>query len=349
MSSKRTILIADDEVNLCKILEAELRNVGYQVTVAYDGTQAVDKSKETDFDLIILDVRMPMMDGLSALREIRKYRKDTPIIIMTAYENHDTMASALSMGATACVIKPLDLDGLAALVKATLDEGSSQESVDWSASVRTVFFNKNQPVLLEIHDGEYAGQYHSRIEDKDDHTLSVVCPANEDGYILLSPGTPVSVGLAGEDAFYSFETTVLAQRENYLPLIVLGKPAVIYRVQRRKHTRVSAKIPVEMSVIDESSDNGQETGPVLRVNTENIGAGGFKIITSEQLPKGAVVSIKASGIPGIGEFSGTGRIIRAQKVTVNSHDDWEYGVQFTKVDDEMRRSLARVIESRALA
>lgn len=349
MSSKRSILVADDEANLCRILEAELRNAGYQVAVAYDGAQAVDKAKESDFDLIILDVRMPVMDGLSALREIRRYRKDTPIIVMTAYESHDTMASALSMGATACVIKPLDLDSLAALVKATLDEGNGQRSVDWSASIRTVFFNRNQPILLEVHDGEYAGQYHSRVEDKDDHTLTVLCPAGEAGYIMVTPGTPVSVGLAGEDAFYSFETTVLAQRENHLPLLVLSKPAVIYRVQRRKHTRVSARIPVEVAVIDDSREDQEQAGPVLRVNTENIGAGGFKIVVSEKLPKGAVVSVKATGIPGIGEFVGTGRIARVRKIAVNSHEDWEYGIQFTKVDEETRQNLARVIESRVFA
>ncbi len=373
MIRKRNILIADDEINLCrildakltrsgyevmtvhdglqinlcKILEAELRNAGYIVTVVHDGAQAVERAREVDFDIIVLDVRMPVLDGLSALREIRRLHKDIPIIMMTAYENHDTMASALSMGATACVNKPFDLESLTALVKATLDDGNGQKSVDWSGSVRTVFFNKNQPVLVEIHDGEYAGQYHSRIEDKDDRTLTIVCPTSSENYIALSPGTPVSIGMAGEDAFYSFETTVLAQRESYLPLIVLSKPSVIYRVQRRKHARISAKIPVDMALVEKTGEREEDVtfGPTFTAFTENIGAGGFKIITCQKLPDGATVKIKVSNVPGLGEFSGTGRVTRAQKISVNSHEDWEYGIQFTKIDDEIRRTLALVAES----
>ncbi|MDH7481003.1 MAG: response regulator [Armatimonadota bacterium] len=348
MIRKRNILVADDEVNLCKILEAELKNAGYAVTVVHDGVQAVEKAREIDFDIIVLDLRMPEMDGLNALREIRKHDKETPIIIMTAYENHDTMASALSMGATACINKPFDLDSITALVKATLDDGNGQKSVDWSGSVRTVFFNKNQPVLVEVHDGEYVGQYHSRIEDKDDRTLTILCPTSGGSHIILSPGTPVSIGLAGEDAFYSFETTVLAQRENYLPLIVLSKPSVIYRVQRRKHARIAAKIAVEMALVEKTGENEENStiGPVFTVYTENIGAGGLKIVTRQRLPDGATVRIWASNVPGLGELTGTGRITRAQKISVNSHEDWEYGIQFTKIADEVRHTLAQVAESK---
>ncbi len=349
MANKRSILIADDEVNLCRILEAELRKAGYSVTAVHDGARAVEHARASDFDMIILDVRMPVMDGIGALESIRRERKDIPIIIMTAYESRETMASALSMGATACVNKPFDLDSLVALVKATLDEGNGQSSVNWSGSVRTVLFNNNQPLLLEVHDGEYPGQHHSRIESKDDQTLVIPCPLRGSEYILLKPGTPLSVGFAGEDAFYSFETTVLALREGHEAMAIVGKPAVIYRVQRRKHARMPARIEVEMALVGKVShgDDGPRIGPVHKVFTEDIGAGGLKVVTEKELPSGATVRIQASSMPGVQEFSGTGKITRAMRTFNNGQDDWEYGVQFTKVDEETRHALARVIEARA--
>ena len=346
MIERRSILIADDEANLCRILEAELRKSGFQVTSVHDGTQAIDQAVSANFNLIILDVRMPMLDGLSALREIRKTRKNTPIIIMTAYESHDTMASALSMGATACVNKPFDLESLVALVKATLDEGNGQKSVNWASAVRTVLFNKHQPILLEIHEGEYAGQYQSRIEDKDDQTLTVACPLKEEDCVAIRPGTAVSIGFAGEDAFYSFETTVLTTREDFPPTVIVGKPAVIYRVQRRKYPRTLVRIPVEVALIDKSGED--LTGPAMRVHTENICAGGLKVVSETELPDGAEVKIQTYDIPGLPHFYGTGKITRARKTFVNSHVDWEYGIQFTKVDDDARHALRTAIESGAM-
>ena len=350
MIDKRSILIADDEINLCRVLEAELHKAGYAVTAAHDGVEAVAESRRADFDMVILDVRMPNMDGISALQEIRRDRKDIPIIIMTAYESHDTMASALAMGATACVNKPFDLDSLVALIKATLDEGNGQKSLNWSGSVRTVLFNYSQPLLVEVHDGENVGQYHSRIEEKDDQTLTIACPTNSGGPIALKPGSAVSVGFAGEDAFYSFETAVLAVRDSYGQMVIVGKPAVIYRVQRRKHARMPASIQVDMALLEDGPHSDiPSIGPVHRVITQDIGAGGFKIITEEQFKTGATVKIQASSIPGLTEFSGTGKITRAIKLGSNGHENWEYGVQFTKVDDDQRHTLARAVEAGALA
>ena len=348
MVGKRSILIADDEVNLCKILDAELRKAGYSVTTVHNGAQAVEQALSTDFQIIILDVRMPVLDGLSALREIRKFRKDVPVVVMTAYESHDTMASALAMGATACMNKPFDLESLVALVKATLDEGNGQKSVNWSGSVRTVLFNRNQPILLEVHDGEYAGQYQSRIEDKDDQTLTVLCPCDKGMYMVPRAGTGLSIGFAGEDAFYSFETTVLVNRENQKPAIVVGKPAVIYRVQRRKHPRMLVRMPVDLALVDKD-DNVGKPGPAFRVHTENVGAGGLKIVSNDKLPDGSEVDVQVSDIPGLGWLLGRGKITRARKVSLDDSYEWEYGIQFTKLNDDARQALRSLVESGQLA
>lgn len=344
---ERSILIADDETNLCRILSAELRKAGYPTVIVHDGSQAIEESKRSDFQMVILDVRMPVLDGFSALREIRKVRKDVPIIIMTAYEGHDTVASALSMGATACVSKPFDLESLVALVKATLDEGHGRKSMDWSAQIRTVLFNKQQPILIEVHDGDYAGQYQSVIEDKDDQTLVVASPPGNGGHVTLSAGSPLTIGFAGEDAFYTFETTVLAARDGDVPTMLINKPAVIYRVQRRKYPRALARIPMEISVVDSNSSNGNGHTP-FRIYTEDIGVGGFKMVTEAELADGTEVDVEALNLPGLEHLSGTGKVIRSRKTAINSHFGWEYGIKFTKLDDEIRQALRVLVDTEQL-
>lgn len=343
LMEERSILIADDETNLCRILSAELRKAGYLVTAVHDGARAIEQFTESDYQMVILDVRMPVLDGFSALREIRKIKKEVPVIIMTAYEGHDTAASALSMGATACVSKPFDLESLVALVKATLDAGNSRNSVDWTGRIRTVLFNKNQPVLLEVHEGDGAGDYQSTIEDKDAQTLAVACPAYNGGYLTVRTGAPVTIGFAGEDAFYRFDTSVLATRDSVIPVMIVSKPALIYRIQRRKYPRALARIEVDLELVDdETSYDG------CRVFTEDIGAGGCRIISDNELPDGAQVNINAVDVPGIARFAGMGKITRARRAPINSHLGWEYGVQFTKVEDHVRRALRHMVESKAL-
>lgn len=344
MIDRRSILIADDEANLCKILDAEFRRAGFAVTYVHDGAQAVDRARSSEFSIIILDVRMPILDGLSALREIRKFEKDIPVIMMTAYESHDSMASALSMGATACVNKPFDLESLVALVKATLEEGTGRSDANLSGSIRTVLFNRKQPILFEIFEGEYAGKYHCCIENKDDQTLTVSCPKNGLEAIKLRPGTPVSVGFAGEDAFYSFETTVLAVRETEPASMVIAKPAVIYRVQRRKHPRTLVRVPVKLAVVDRES-NDSDTDMLLEVWSENIGAGGLKVIADVRLPDYAEVDVCAIDIPGVGPLCARGKIVRAREIDNDGVLRWEYGIQFTKVDEDTRHILRDMAET----
>lgn len=344
MIGKRNILIADDEVNLCRILDAELKKAGYAVTAVHDGAQAVEQVRSYEFQAIILDVRMPILDGLSALREIRKVSKDIPVIMMTAYESHDTMASALSMGATACVNKPFDLESLVALVKATVDEDNGKKTPSWAASVRTVLFSRHQPIMLETHGGEYVGHYRSRIEDKDDQTLTVTCFTDDGSCVTSRIGTPVSIGFAGEDAFYSFESTVLAVRDSTM---MIGKPAVIYRVQRRKHPRMPVQIPIALSLVETDEESTTESHRVTAC-TDNIGPGGLKVIIDSRLPAGVELNINSSEIPGFDSLMVKGKVARVREVAVDGTIKWEHGIQFTKLDDETRRLLHGLVHFEGL-
>jgi CheY-like chemotaxis protein len=120
-----TILVVDDEVDTCRNLSDILTDLGYHVDIAHDGPSALELVRRTPYDLALLDLRMPGMDGLTLYREIKKLRADTVAIVVTAYAGGATADAALTAGAWQILPKPVDLPRLMGLV----DEALSQPLV----------------------------------------------------------------------------------------------------------------------------------------------------------------------------------------------------------------------------
>lgn len=105
-----------------------------------------------------------------------------------------------------------------------------------------------------------------------------------------------------------------------------------------------ARVPLDLELV--IKNNGDtELGPTYRVETENIGAGGAKILTSEELPEGAEVNVRSVEVPGVGTVVGKGRITRARKAHCNGTCEWEYGVQFTVLSEDTRHALQDLVET----
>src|SRR4026209_2087505 len=105
-----TILIADDEDSLRWVLEKGFRGAGYQVTAVKDGTAALREVQDGPFDLILLDIRMPGIDSLSLLQQVRAGRPDAQVLIMTAHGTMEKAVAAMQDGAYDYLAKPFDLD-----------------------------------------------------------------------------------------------------------------------------------------------------------------------------------------------------------------------------------------------
>ena len=121
MSEKGRILVAEDEESHRIMLRAVLQEEGYEVAVAADGPEAIRAVEQEPFDLILLDIRMPGMDGIEALTEIRKISPYIPVLMMTAYASVKTAVEALKAGAFEYLIKPLDIDELKILIEKALE------------------------------------------------------------------------------------------------------------------------------------------------------------------------------------------------------------------------------------
>ncbi|MBW6486117.1 MAG: sigma-54 dependent transcriptional regulator [Syntrophobacterales bacterium] len=121
MKDKPMILVVDDEASHRLMLRAVLREDGYAVKEASDGTEAVAAVAKEAFDAILLDIRMTAMDGIEALAEIRKISPHVPVLIMTAYASVKTAVEALKAGAFDYLMKPLDIDELKILLGKALE------------------------------------------------------------------------------------------------------------------------------------------------------------------------------------------------------------------------------------
>ena len=110
--AKIDILVVDDDVSHCTILQALLRGWGYDVALAYSGQAALEQVREHVFDLVLCDVRMAEMDGIETLKETKALNPAIPVLIMTAFSSVETAVEALKTGALDYLIKPLDFDNL---------------------------------------------------------------------------------------------------------------------------------------------------------------------------------------------------------------------------------------------
>ena len=113
------ILVVDDEQVLVKGIKFNLENEGYQVEVGYDGEEAVDKARDGGFDLILLDLMMPKIDGLQACMRIREF-STVPIIMLTARGEDTDKVIGFEYGADDYITKPFNLLELKARIRALL-------------------------------------------------------------------------------------------------------------------------------------------------------------------------------------------------------------------------------------
>lgn len=107
---KAQILVVDDDVDLCKSLEIILKRNGYQVMTVHNGLQAVEIVQKNKFELILIDVVMPDMDGLATLKELHDITPGSRLVMMTGFSVSNLVGEAVKVGVDGVLIKPFDVD-----------------------------------------------------------------------------------------------------------------------------------------------------------------------------------------------------------------------------------------------
>ena len=151
MTSKPSVLVVDDDNGHRLMLEALLGKWGYRVQSAANGVQAVEKVREGPFDAVLMDIRMPDMDGITALKGIKSYNPAVPVVLMTAYSAVESAVEALKSGAYDYLIKPLDFDVLKLTLSRTLEHSRLKaENSQLRAESRSRAIVGNSPAIRRM-------------------------------------------------------------------------------------------------------------------------------------------------------------------------------------------------------
>jgi two-component system, OmpR family, alkaline phosphatase synthesis response regulator PhoP len=129
-STKPSILLVEDEENLHEALKLNLELEGYEITSAFDGNRALQKIEEEYFDLIILDVMLPEVDGISITETIRVKNNDVPILILSARNTSADRVLGLKKGADDYLTKPFNLEELLLRVQKLIDKNKKMQDKD---------------------------------------------------------------------------------------------------------------------------------------------------------------------------------------------------------------------------
>lgn len=117
MDEKASVLIVDDNISLCKTMSFILGRKGCHVNTAKNGPEAIEKVKQKNFDLIFMDIKMPLMDGVETFRSIKKIRPEAVVMLMTGYSVENLVQQALQEGAYGIIYKPVDIEKVVLIIK----------------------------------------------------------------------------------------------------------------------------------------------------------------------------------------------------------------------------------------
>ncbi len=122
MSEKRKILVVDDEDALRTVLSGELVSEGYEVRTAADGDEAISNIQKESFDLVLLDIKMPRMNGFEVLKFIKEKFPRTRVVMLTGFADLKNAIESKKLGAEDFVSKPYDLVDLLTTIERVLSE-----------------------------------------------------------------------------------------------------------------------------------------------------------------------------------------------------------------------------------
>lgn len=147
--NKTKILLIEDEKKISRLLKLELEYEGYEVSSAEDGVTGLDLSRSESWDLILLDVMIPKLNGMEVLRRIRAADNTTPVILVTARDSLPDKVSGLDLGANDYITKPFAIEELLARIRACLRMASimKKEEEETPLSVGNLFIDEKKRIV----------------------------------------------------------------------------------------------------------------------------------------------------------------------------------------------------------
>ena len=146
---KASILIVDDDESICRTMSLILENEGFTTQIAYTGKEALERSKTAFFNVALLDIRLPDIEGTKLLKKLNQTAPQTIRIMVTGYPNLDNAIEALNGGADAYLMKPVNPDDLIKIIRDKLQQQQKAETVT-EESITTFLEARTKQLLDEL-------------------------------------------------------------------------------------------------------------------------------------------------------------------------------------------------------
>lgn len=128
------ILVVDDNHDLVEFIRILLTHHGFTVSTAFSGPEGLERVRAEPIDLVVLDVMMPHMDGLSVCRELKHLRPELPVMLLTAKDDLATRAAAMALGVSEFVAKPVNIDDFLTRIRTQCDNRQWDKELDATLS-----------------------------------------------------------------------------------------------------------------------------------------------------------------------------------------------------------------------
>lgn len=197
MPQRTKVLIVDDDANFCGTMSKILEKKGYDTSVAENGQRAIDLVRERSVDVILMDVKMPVMNGVDAYKSIKHIRPSTVVIFMTAFSVEDLVKDTIKEGAYAVVKKPFDIDSVVNMIEKS----------------------KNGALITVVDDDPSIGKTMKNILERKGYSAAT-CLNGEEA-IALAKGSPRDI------FFIDMKLPVLNGLETYLAIRKINPGAVM--------------------------------------------------------------------------------------------------------------------------
>lgn len=171
MTSVTKVLLAEDDKNLGTILKTYLEAKGYPTDLAIDGQEATDLFHANNYDFCIIDIMMPVKDGFSVAKEIRKQNKDIPLLFLTAKSMQEDKLKGFEIGADDYITKPFSMEELLVRMKAILRRTKSKENGEKEQGIYEIgefVFDYNRQMLK-------LGEKSQKLTSKESDLLKMLC------------------------------------------------------------------------------------------------------------------------------------------------------------------------------
>lgn len=215
------VLLVDDEAGIRHVLGALIRDFGYEVQCAESAREALDLFTAHPFPLVVSDIRMPGMDGLALLQQVRSQNPDTQVIMITGHGDMDSAVECLRLGAADFIVKPVNDDMLEHALNRAAEQHSLREQVRRHTEHLEELVAARTRELLEAHRVAVVGETVACMA----HTIKNLAAALEGSLFVLKQGLESDNRDYLEDGWAMLEEDITRVRDKLLTLLHIGQDA----------------------------------------------------------------------------------------------------------------------------